>query len=197
MMTGRPREFDRAEVLQKAVELFWERGYQTTSIDDLVEHMGIGRQSLYNTFGDKESLMQEVIGHYCEEATAPMQQILSAPGSPVGNIKRLFQAIVERCAGGGTRGCLMVNAAVEFAGSDPNSPILTAIRKGFQSVERGIRNALKRAIEAGELQKATDPLQQATFLAGIMQGMLLMSKTGASRETLERVAQGAMASLES
>ena len=197
MMTGRPREFDRTEVLQKAVELFWERGYQTTSIDDLVEHMGIGRQSLYNTFGGKESLMQEVIGHYCEEATAPMQQILSAPGSPVGNIKQLFQAIVERCAEGGTRGCLMVNSAVEFAGSDPNSPILTAIRKGFQSVERGIRNALKRAIDAGELEKNTDPLQQATFLAGIMQGMLLMSKTGASRETLERVAQGAMASLES
>ena len=89
----------------------------------------------------------------------------------------------------------MVNTAVEFAGMERDSPILKAIRNGFQSLERAIRQTIKQGVEDGELKKKTDPLQLATFLVGIFQGMLLMSKTGASRETLERVAEGAISSL--
>jgi TetR/AcrR family transcriptional repressor of nem operon len=195
MAPGRPLEFDRDEALQKAVEVFWEKGYQATSIEDLISRMGIGRQSLYNTFGDKESLMREALDVYFRAASAPMLEILQAPGSPARNIKTFFRKVVEGCSSGGHKGCLMVNTGVEFAGTDRDSPILKAIRSGFQSLERVMRQTIKQGIDAGELSKKTDPLQLATFLVGIFQGMLLMSKTGASRETLERVAEGAIASL--
>ncbi len=195
MVPGRPLEFDRCDALQRAVEVFWEKGYQATSIDDLTDRMGIGRQSLYNTFGDKESLMREAIEAYYHAASKPMVAMLQAPGSPVSNIETFFREVTNHCASGEHKGCLMVNTAVEFSGSDRDSPILKAIRGGFQSLERSMRATIKKGIEVGELDRNTDPLQLATFLVGIFQGMLLMSKTGASRETLSRVAQGAIASL--
>ncbi len=197
MVPGRPLEFNRTEALQSAVEVFWEKGYQATSIEDLTARMGIGRQSLYNTFGDKESLMSEAIEAYFQAASAPMLAILQAPGSPAKNLKMFFRRVAEHCSSGEHKGCLMVNTAVEFAGTDRDSPILKTIRNRFQSLERGMRQTIRQGIEAGELSKRIDPLQLATFLVGIFQGMLLMSKTGASRETLDRVAEGAIASLKS
>ena len=195
MVPGRPLEFDRDEALQKAVEVFWEKGFQATSIDDLTARMGIGRQSLYNTFGDKESLLGEAIEAYFQAASAPMLAILNAPGSPAGNLATFFRKTVDRCSSGDHKGCLMVNTGVEFAGMGADSPILKAIRDRFKGLERAIRQTIKQALDAGELSKSTDPLQLATFLVGVFQGMLLMCKTGASRETLERVAAGAIASL--
>ncbi|GJM26435.1 MAG: TetR family transcriptional regulator [Phycisphaerae bacterium] len=181
--------------MQRAVEVFWEKGYQATSIEDLTERMGIGRQSLYNTFGDKESLMTEAIDAYFRVASVPMLEVLQAPGSPVENIKRFFQKVAEYCASGEHKGCLMVNTAVEISGADRDSPILKAIRNGFQSLERAIRENIREGIDNGELNKKTDPLQMATFLVGVFQGILLMSKSRASRATLQRVADGAIASL--
>lgn len=195
-MRGRPREFDRATALTAAMEVFWEKGFQATSIDDLVARMGIGRQSLYNAFGDKEALMCAAIEHYQQTALQPLVEALEAPGSPRANLTRVLHKIAERFTDGQSRGCLLVNSAIEFAGADRTSPVLSAVQAGFKIVERTFRKTLARAVEAGELPANYLVAEQATFFAGAMQGMLLMAKTGATRAALKRVADGALSTLD-
>ena len=194
MTPGRPKEFDREEALACAVEVFWEKGFHATSVDDLLARMGIGRQSLYDTFGDKESLFCEAIRHYHRSVAHNLTEVLQAEGSPCGNIRRLFETVIATFGDGG-RGCLVVNASIEFAGSDPKSPVLCALRSAFSELERALRQTLKRAVAAGELADDFDVSQWATFLAANLQGMLVMAKTGASRQTLQRVAQGALSAI--
>jgi TetR/AcrR family transcriptional repressor of nem operon len=90
-MTGRPREFERDEALDKAMDLFWSQGYEATRVAQLCAHMGVGRQSLYNTFGDKESLFTEALTRYKQLRLEPMITGLRGPGSGLENVRRLLE----------------------------------------------------------------------------------------------------------
>lgn len=92
---ARPKEFDPNEALERAMLLFWEKGFQATSMRDLVQAMGINRGSLYDTFGSKEELYQAAIDRYCDEQTAGMIDMLSAPGEPKDVLERVFQRALE------------------------------------------------------------------------------------------------------
>jgi AcrR family transcriptional regulator len=196
MTPGRPKAFDREEALQQAVEVFWQQGYQATSIDDLLTRMGIGRQSLYDTFGDKEALFCEAIHHYHQMTAQRLVGILQVPGSPLQNIRNLFAGLVTRFGDGECRGCLVVNSSIEFAGSDEDSPVMQALRTTFSELEKALRKTLKQAVAAGELPADFETARWATFLTANMQGMLVMAKTGTSRAMLQRVADGALAALQ-
>ncbi|VAX37253.1 hypothetical protein MNBD_PLANCTO02-2358 [hydrothermal vent metagenome] len=196
MNCGRPKDFDRKDVLQKAVDVFWKQGYQATSIDDLLDKMEIGRQSLYNTFGGKEALFREVIDHYHATVSSNLLSLLQAEGSPLENIKNLFVMILKKAGDKDHRGCLMVNTAIEFAGFDRESEVLKSVRKVFSTMEKELKKTLQQAVDAGELSAEQDINSQATFLAGSIQGIMLMAKTGASQATLQRMADGILMTLQ-
>jgi len=114
---ARHKEFDRDEALHKAMEVFWSRGYEAASVGDLVKHMGVSRQSLYDTFGDKHSLYLQALDRYREVEGRKMFELLEAPGSVKRSLRRLFEGVVEcSLAGGERRGCFVGNATSELAG---------------------------------------------------------------------------------
>src|SRR6185295_12348945 len=114
---ARQKEFDREEVLHKAMEVFWSRGYEAASIQGLIEHMGINRQSLYDTFGDKHSLYLLALDRYCDAECRRVSQLLERPGSVKKTLRQLFEDVIERAlCDGQRRGCFMGNAMSELAG---------------------------------------------------------------------------------
>src|SRR5215216_2939123 len=119
---ARHKEFERDEALQKAMEVFWGRGYEATSVGDLVEHMGINRQSLYDTFGDKHALYLQALDRYREVEGRKMFELLERPGSGKRALRQLFAGVVagSLCAGE-RRGCFVGNAMSERAGRCPET----------------------------------------------------------------------------
>ncbi|HYX30172.1 MAG TPA: TetR/AcrR family transcriptional regulator, partial [Pyrinomonadaceae bacterium] len=108
---ARQKEFDRDIVLHKAMEVFWARGYEGASIQDLVKHMGINRQSIYDTFGDKHSLFLEALDRYREIQSRKVFEILDRPGSVKRNLKLLFQEVIDKSLSDkDRRGCFVGNS---------------------------------------------------------------------------------------
>src|SRR3989454_1175824 len=114
---ARQKEFDHDEVLHRAMEVFWTRGYEGASIQDLVKHMGINRQSIYDTFGDKHSLFLEALDRYREIQSRKVFEVLERPGSMKRNLRQLFEEAVARSLSAeGRRGCFVGNSMSELAG---------------------------------------------------------------------------------
>jgi len=108
---ARQKEFNREEVLHKAMEVFWTRGYEGASIQDLVKHMGINRQSIYDTFGDKHSLFLQSLDRYREIQAPKVFAVLERPGSVKENLRQLFEEVIARALSAeGRRGCFVGNS---------------------------------------------------------------------------------------
>ena len=176
---GRPREFDREEALEQAMDLFWSQGYEATGMSALCDRMGLGRQSVYNAFGDKEALFAEALTHYRQKMLEPMIQRLSAPGSGLANIEQILDAWEERarCADS-DHGCLLVNSIAEFGMSEPRISKALALMLG--EMEAAFYGALKRADEDGELAPGRDPRSLARLLTTVGQGLSTIGKVDPS-----------------
>jgi len=185
MTRGPAKQFDRDQVLEKAMELFWAQGYEATGMAQLTEHMGIGRQSLYDTFGDKRTLLLEALRRYADREVGPMLTILDAPGSPMGNIRRLFASLRDMPDDG--CGCLVGNCVAEFGDRDPE---VARLLDGYLGrVERAFRHAFERAQKEGELAAHIRPADLACSMIATMQGVALLSKVrrdpGLARSVIE------------
>src|SRR3954447_4726369 len=183
---ARHKEFDRDEALHKAMEVFWSRGYEATSVGDLVNHMGINRQSLYDTFGDKHSLFMQALDRYREVEGRKLFELLEGPGSVKKALRQLFAGVVECSLGGGERrGCFMGNATSELAGRCK----ATAEKACDQmaAAEEALYRALLRGKREGEIKGVRDARAVARFLYSSLQGLQLMSKATRDRKTLEDV----------
>jgi len=172
---GRPYEFDREETLSKAMDVFWEKGYKSTSIQDLVDRMGIKRGSIYNTFGDKHSLFIEAVKYYAEEVTSKTIQVLESDGSPVENIGLFFETIVNTPLNKKSRGCLISNTVVELAPHDEK--VADTVRLILQRIQNAFLNCLDKAVELGELPKDTDTKVLSHFLATSTHGLIVTGKS--------------------
>ena len=117
---ARPREFDRGEALKRALAVFWEKGYEATSTDDLVRAMGIGRQSMYDTFGDKHQLYLEALRLYEANSGAELFKRIYETPSPFVAICDYILSIADGTSADRARGCFYVNATNELAPSDPD-----------------------------------------------------------------------------
>jgi TetR/AcrR family transcriptional repressor of nem operon len=185
-MTGRPRTFDETEALEAAMRVFWAQGYDATSFDDLVQQVGIGRQSFYSTFGDKRSLYVKAVEHYGKTVTQRAVDLLGSAGSPTGNIRRWFARLSDVATGDKRFGCLITNTAVELAPSDPAMAKLVMTQ--LQRVESALYDALERAVDLGELAQETDTRALASYLLNAAQGLLVMSKLRVSQKKLSGIA---------
>lgn len=183
-MRGRPKSFDREQVLEKALTLFWQRGYGATGLGELTEHMGIGRQSLYNAFGDKHSLYLEALRSYTEQRYKHVRGILEAEGSPMDNLRR-FLAELRSEALDSCCGCMMVNSSTEIGDVDEAAArILESSQARFEQL---FSEHLERAKQAGELTSAASPQTLARFVANTLNGLAVTSRLGMSEKELDDV----------
>jgi TetR/AcrR family transcriptional regulator, transcriptional repressor for nem operon len=183
---ARHKEFDRDEALHKAMEVFWARGYEAASIQDLVEHMGINRQSLYDTFGDKHALYLQALDRYREVEGRRLFELLERSGSVKKALRQLFQGVVEGAfCDGQRRGCFIGNAMSELAGRCKATAAKT--RSNMAAAEAALYRALLRGKRAGEIKDARDLRAVARFLYSSLQGLQLMAKATQDRKTLEDV----------
>jgi TetR/AcrR family transcriptional repressor of nem operon len=166
---ARSKEFDRDVALERALQLFWRKGYEATSLGELLEVMGIARQSLYNTFGDKHALFIEALARYSERGSHGVHDCLAAAPSVRRAFRDLFEAIVAQTSREQRLGCMAINAAVELAPHDPAVAKLIAARQ--RALEETFFRALERGRAAGELAPAKDTRGLARFLVGALQGL--------------------------
>jgi TetR/AcrR family transcriptional repressor of nem operon len=177
-MSGRPREFDEHAVLETAMDVFWEQGYEATGIAELSERCGIGRQSMYNTFGDKRALFDQALDLYARERIGQLMAMLERPGSPLSNVHALLDTWEESWASEDSRGCLMVNTMAELG--DRDSATRSKLDSMVQTVEDGLFRALCRAQEAGELSPDRECRALARTFTITAQGLAVVGKVASS-----------------
>lgn len=167
------KEFDPDVVLDRALELFWQRGYESTSMADLVEHLGVNRASLYATFGTKHDLYLAALDRYSR--TNSFVERLSQPGPVLPAVRAVVELYVEQAEKDQKRcGCMVVNAAVEVAPSDP--AVSRVVSRNWHAMELALISALTRAKAQGELAADADPTALGQFLLVLLQGMKVVGK---------------------
>lgn len=172
---ARTKEFDPDTALLRAMELFWSKGYEATSMADLVEHLGVSRASLYSTFGDKHELYVRAYDRYLEEGGDFVGE-LSQPGPVMPVVRSLLTRYAEESAADAERrGCFVVNTAVELS---PHDPVLARrVEANWNLVETALFSALVRARAQGELPEGRDPRALARLLLVTLQGMRVVGKS--------------------
>lgn len=184
---ARHKEFDVDAALQSALEVFWQKGYEATSMRDLVAAMGIQKASLYGTFGDKRALYTKALRSYQKNALAVFEQRLKGPGSAKTALRTLVLDLVDHTSSRqGKRGCFCINANVELAGHDPE--IGELLREHSERVEAILEQAIRRVKADGELPRTADCKELATFLFGILVALNVLGKQRAGRDRLMAVA---------
>ncbi len=189
---ARTKEFRPEAALDAAMHLFWLKGYGATSMRDLLDGMGIGRGSFYDTFGDKHALFLAALDHFEEARTGWIGETLE--GSGLQGIEEVFRRTVENMTGSGPRrGCLLANTAVELAPRDPE--VAEKISRHVRRTEEAFAGALVRAQETGEIPEERDPRALARFLVSNLHGLRVLARAGTDRRTLEDAARVAFEAL--
>ena len=192
---ARPKEFEREVVLDRAMRVFWSRGYQAASIQRLVARMGIQRGSLYDTFGDKRALFFAAIDRYDQVVTAKLLAALEDPGSGKEAIRRFFRLKVELAMEPRRpRGCLVTNSAAELASRDRGTA--TRIGAVLTKIDAAFHRAVVRAQKAGQIDPTRNPRSLARFLTSSAQGLSVMAKAFPDRAVLEDIVEVILAALE-
>lgn len=189
---ARPKEFDRDTALKAAIEVFWTKGFAGASTDDLTAAMGIGRQSLYDTFGDKRRLYLEALSRYNTENVAGHLADLGAAPSATEAIKTLLLRFANEPQAQRARGCLGVNAICEF-GQDPD--VLATGKASHDLLETGLVRLLEGGKADGDVAPTVDAKAAALFIAATLSGLKVQAKAGMPVEALRQVAAFAVDSL--
>jgi TetR/AcrR family transcriptional repressor of nem operon len=184
------KQFDRSEILDRAMALFWTRGYEATSIHDLVEATGVNRGSIYATFGDKKGLFLAVLDHYLETVAKSMMAELSDP-DPRRAIERMFDSLIRRTSDPKfPRGCFITNTSLECPGS--GDEITRKIAEAIGQQESAIYRVLRRGQAEGSLASTLDARALARFFLGVAQGLNVVNKAVADPEVLKDMVMVAM-----
>lgn len=193
---ARTKEFDCNEILDKAVELFWQKGYNATSAQDLVDGLGISRSSLYDTFGDKRTLFIKALEQYRVKTLDSLEKKVEESADVEGIIKCLFASVkAETFEGGSPKGCFMVNSTVEFANTD--TEIAGILHKMAQDTEDAITKAIKRGQDEGVYTKNLSARKLARFVVNSINGLRIAAKSEAGKKTFDDIVQVSLAALKS
>ncbi|WP_114939518.1 TetR/AcrR family transcriptional regulator [Mucilaginibacter endophyticus] len=177
---ARSKDFDEAEVLSKAVCIFWHKGYNGTSMQDLVEGLGISRSSLYDTFGDKHALYIKALDSYQKSGGDQMCSIIKDETSAKEAIKKLLELTTRDLLNDEQRkGCFMVNAEIELAAHD--AEVKEMICRNEQQFEKAVYLAVKKGQDSGEIHNRQDALALARFIINAVRGMQVSAKATADK----------------
>jgi TetR/AcrR family transcriptional regulator, transcriptional repressor for nem operon len=181
---ARTKEFEPEKALDSAMDLFWRRGYEATSVHDLLVEMGIGRGSMYGTFGDKRALFLAALDRFEETRVSKANEILEGSTSAVQGIRRLFETTIEGLvAYEPRRGCLLANTAVELAPHDEE--VAGRISRYVGRTEEAFEQALVRGRATGEIPADKDPKALARFLVNTLHGVRVLARAEVDRAVLD------------
>ena len=179
--------------MKKAMDVFWQQCYEATSTDDLVRAMGIGRQSMYDTFGDKHQLYLEALQLYEANTGAELFKRIYECPSPFVALCDYILSIADGTLADRTRGCFFVNATTELAPSDPD--VAAVIRAGSALCEAAFERILREAKQSGEVNRSVDERLAARFLLATIRGLRVSAQAGVGPDDLRAIATLALSSL--
>ncbi|PEV97738.1 TetR family transcriptional regulator [Bacillus cereus] len=183
---ARTREFDEDQVLDAAMQLFWEKGYEATSLSDLTSRMGIQRPSIYSTFGDKKELFEAALRRYTMSRASDIRNRLQSQSSVKEAFSIFFADVVnEEYAGDLSKGCFCINTMVELAPHDERFEILTREHQMYLAVI--FQETIERGIQSGELEVNTDAKSLAQALIVSLIGLTVMMKSRPQRSFVDNV----------
>jgi AcrR family transcriptional regulator len=192
---ARPKEFDREVAVERAMSVFWSKGYAATSTDDLLEAMKIGRQSMYDTFGDKRRLYVEALRRYQLESVAGHIKRLRSTASPLAGIEALVVGVISSDRTTREKGCMGVGAICEFGNADTELAQLRVKSGGM--LRKVLVERLQDAQAAGEIGETVDIERAARFVETTMFGLQVAARAGESTRSLRDMAAFAIAGLRS
>jgi TetR/AcrR family transcriptional repressor of nem operon len=190
---ARSKEFDPEKALRQSIELFWKQGYARTSLDDLMKAMGIARQSLYDTFGDKRRLYIRALELYRDDTLAATRAHFPASRPIRESFRAHLTAIAQESRTRLQRGCLLLSASLELEPQDKE--IAELLLDYQQSLEAIFREALERAQQDSEISRKKDAAGLARFFNATIQGMRILGRVEPKRKLLESIAETALAAL--
>lgn len=187
---GRPLSFDRERATRQAMLLFWEHGYEATSLNDLTAALNVTPSSIYTAFGDKKGLFLAAVRHY---TAGPINSdsIIAEAATAQAAASGLLRAAAIGFTGESTpRGCLLASSAISCSAMAADvKDVLSGLRK---VIEASLRDKIKRSIKDGSLSTGADPVALAAHTMAVIQGMSTLARDGATRATLLRVVDTAM-----
>ncbi|MEV0257785.1 TetR/AcrR family transcriptional regulator [Streptomyces sp. NPDC050732] len=193
---ARTKEFDPDAALQSALELFWRRGYEATSMADLVEALGIGRASIYATFGNKHELYLKALERYGELQRPLLLAELAQPGPALPAVRALVRRFGAESTSeeGRLAGCFVTNTAAELGPHDEAAA--RGVERNWDQIETLLHSALVRAQAQGELPEGRDPLTLARMLLVVLQGVRVVGKASADPVRVRDAVEQALALLD-
>lgn len=190
----RKKEFDPDKALAKAMTTFWRLGYENTSLDLLLREMGIAKQSLYDTFGDKRGLYMKALAYYRRKTNDDLRRMFSTTRPAKEAFAKILFSLSSQSNERHEQGCLLLSANLERDTRD--AALAEFLRDNQAEVEEIFGDALLRAKKTGELSRDTDPKALARFFIATIQGMRAMARLRSDRKSLEQVARVALAALD-
>ncbi len=194
MSRGPDKQFDPQEALGKAMQLFWAKGYAATGVAELQEQMGIGRKSLYDTFGNKRQLFIKALRLYSDSEVRQIFSELDKEGSPLGNVRRVMRTLQELHSMPESMGCLLGVSMAQFRTSD--AEMAEVLRHHIKRVEEAFYKTFKRARDVGELDGNTNLRDLALLYMGFAQGLALIGRVHDAPAVPRSIVNAALAMLE-
>jgi TetR/AcrR family transcriptional repressor of nem operon len=190
----RPREFDESAALEAAMECFWRRGYEATSLRDLTASMGLTAPSLYNAFGGKQELFSRALERYLDRATRDRLRRLEQSLAPKAALHRFFAEIIEHSISDRQRkGCFLVNSALEIAPHD--AECRAVIAEQFNDIKAFFERCILKAQADETVSSEVDAGDTAHLLLGVLLGVRVLARAKPERAVLEGVVRPALAML--
>ena len=184
------KQFDVDETLEKAGQAFWSRGYEATSMRDLLDAMGIQKGSFYNTYGSKHEVYLRSLEQYSNARLADFRQ-LTHGRTAVEALRALFEAIYEDCVSPtGHRGCMVINCALELAHDDAKAQAF--VKQAIARHESLMGDLVRAGQEAGEIDRDLDPSATAKAMMSFVMGMRVYSRSGGDPEAVRILADQAI-----
>lgn len=191
---ARPKEFDPEAALDRALELFWERGYEQVSMSDLVAGLGVARASIYATFGPKHELYLRALRRYLETRDPDPIALLSRPGPAMPAVRALVESYVaETLTDEHRRGCMLVNAAIERARFDAEAA--RVVRRSWDVLETALTGAIMRGQAQGEIGREHNPSALARFLVVVLQGIRVLARAEPDPDRVRDAGEQALVAL--
>jgi TetR/AcrR family transcriptional repressor of nem operon len=174
---ARTKEFNEDQALDKAIEIFWHKGYNGTSAQDLVTYLGLSRSSLYDTFGDKQKLFSKSLQRYQKQAQNSVEQLFDESKNIKETLHAIFeQAVIESLEDRITKGCFMVNSSVELAMHDED--ISKIVKNNSHIMEEVFTKAVQKGQENGQISKQQDARVLARFIFNNYSGIRVLARAG-------------------